>query len=59
MYRLKELVLQRIGMTKTDLINISEFIQSMQSLKILNIAANGLTQADFVPFFENLQPQVY
>ena len=43
MYRLKELVLQRVGLSRNDLINICEFLTVVQSLKHLNIAANSLT----------------
>ena len=59
MYQLKELVLQRVGMTKDDLLSICSFMTSVQSLKILNISSNGLTQSDMNYFFDALKPQAY
>ena len=54
MFRLKELVLQRIGMTKIDIMNLCKFLRSVGSLKVLNLAANGLTAHDLIPMFETL-----
>lgn len=54
MYHLKELVLQRVGLRGVEILHICEFLKVVQSLKSLNLAANGLTQADLIPMFETL-----
>ena len=59
MFRLKELVLQSVGLNRKDLIQISEFCTVVQTLKTLNISNNGLNMSDLVAMFEMLQPQTF
>ena len=59
MYRLKELVLQNVGLNGKDMKNIADFCMTVQSLKKLNISSNGLTMPDFTVLFDLLKPQAY
>lgn len=56
LYRLKELVLQGIGLSKNDLAKISEFCTVVHSIKLLSVSSNGLRISDFIPMFDILRP---
>ena len=57
--RLKQVVLQNVGLKEKDLIIVSHFVTDVSALRFLNISGNGLTPEDFIHMFSIMKPQSY